>query len=81
MIDYNLVSFFFIGDNPPNTVWEETQERQLYISTMTAKTIEKVFPGVPAYSAIGNHGWPLILRPLYLHMLDCGNVTKHLRKA
>jgi sphingomyelin phosphodiesterase len=45
----------YSGDSPPHMVWNETMASQLKRSQFVAETLADIFPGVPAFAAIGNH--------------------------
>ncbi|ELU16409.1 hypothetical protein CAPTEDRAFT_213629 [Capitella teleta] len=56
----------YTGDSPPHTVWLETQAGQLNVSEQTADYFRKYFPGVPAFTSIGNHE----MYPTNLYYID-----------
>ncbi|EFA80626.1 saposin B domain-containing protein [Heterostelium album PN500] len=56
---------FWTGDNPPHDVWMQTHETQLNASALITDLLDKYFPGVQVYPAIGNHeGVPVNSFPL-----------------
>lgn len=44
------------GDSPPHHIWQETLDWQMNVTTNVGREFTNYFPGIPTYSAIGNHG-------------------------
>ena len=61
-------------------MWLETQEYQLAVSRYVAEELEKNFPGVPAFTTIGNHGGNHVLcyRLLISIFRSLNQITTHI---
>ena len=53
---YEFLCIWSAGDGPPHALWDETQVRQLNMTSWIAKQFTERLPGVSVYPTLGNHG-------------------------
>jgi len=46
---------YWTGDLPAHDIWNQTKEGNKEVVRATARQLQKFFPGVPVYPALGNH--------------------------
>ena len=56
LLSLNQSTRITVGDHPPHSFWEESQERHMNLTRLIASNIAETLPGKPVYVSIGNHG-------------------------